>query len=404
VKNGHRFVDCDMHVIEPRSLFEDYLDPRFESRVTTPHGPSRAGLTPWLVDGAPMNLDAVSSQYNRLRAALLSKRARNQITFAAARDFDAEAQLIAMEMEGIDIAVLFPTAGLTFMARENLDPPFALALCQAYNDWIAEFCRHSPDQLKMVAMLPPHDVNLCTQELERCVKSYGAVGAFMRPNYMHGRYWHSNYWTPLYGLLEELGRPLCFHETTGSYVSSVESRYGENRLLRHVASHPTEMQLLLVALVLGGVLEFHPRLKVAFLEAQSWWVPGLLNRMAWDLELYRDADAPFLKKAPMEYWQRNCFASVEGSEADVGATVAQLGGPQTLCVSTDYPHFDSSFPAVSDNVLCNPSIDAAIGGEILAGGARLYGFSKPDFDRADAAVARRRTAATQRADHAASIA
>jgi hypothetical protein len=39
--------------------------------------------------------------------------------------------------------------------------------------------------------------------------------------------------------------------------------------MRHVASLSTEMQLALIALMLGGIFEFYPRLKVAFLEAQS---------------------------------------------------------------------------------------------------------------------------------------
>ena len=72
--------------------------------------------------------------------------------------------------------------------------------------------------------------------------------------------------------------PLCFHEGTGSYYSTIEPRFGENRFMRHVASHSTEMQLALIALLLGGILEFYPKLRVAFLEAQSWWVPGLLGR------------------------------------------------------------------------------------------------------------------------------
>jgi hypothetical protein len=108
------------------------------------------------------------------------------------------------------------------------------------------------------------------------VSDYGAVGAFVRPNYVNGRYWHSAYWHPLYGLLKDLNAPLCFHEGTGSYYSTIEPRFGEIRFMRHVASHSTGMQLALIALILGGILEFYPRLKVAFLEAQSWWVPGLL--------------------------------------------------------------------------------------------------------------------------------
>ena len=53
--------------------------------------------------------------------------------------------------------------------------------------------------------------------------------------------------------------------------------YGENRFYRHVASHWIEMQQALIAMIIGGVFEFHPKLRVGFLEAQNSWVPGLLR-------------------------------------------------------------------------------------------------------------------------------
>jgi len=72
-----------------------------------------------------------------------------------------------------------------------------------------------------------------------------------------------------------------------------------------------------------------------------------------------------------------------------------LGGVDNICVSSDFPHFDSSFPQVSTRVLRNPSISPEIGGKIPSGGARLYGFDEDDFAQADTAAKRRdnRTAA-----------
>jgi len=351
----------------------------------------------WFFDGSPISNDGNISQYNRIRGPLVSARANTNVMFAVERGYDAAAQIMGMEMEGIDIAVLFPTVGLSFLARDNMDPQLSVAICRAYNDWLHDFCQHSPDQLKMAAMLPIHDVNLACQELDRCVHDYSAVGAFVRPNYVNGRYWHSTYWDPLYSLLQDLDVPLCFHEGTGSYYSTIEPRFGENRFMRHVASHSTEMQLALIALMLGGVFEFYPRLKVAFLEAQSWWVPGLLGRIEWDLRQHHDADAPYLKLSPFEYWQRNCFSAIESGEREVGATVELLGGADNICVSSDFPHFDSSFPEVSTRVLTNASITPEVGGKILGGGARLYGFTDADFDKAAAAAKRRDNVAGARA-------
>ena len=100
------------------------------------------------------------------------------------------------------------------------------------------------------------------------------------------------------------------------------------------------MQLALIALMLGGILESYPRLKVAFLEAQSWWVPGLLGRIEWDLRQHHQADASYLKLTPQEYWQRNCFSAIESGEREVGSVVELLGGAENICVSSDFPHFD----------------------------------------------------------------
>ena len=158
--------------------------------------------------------------------------------------------------------------------------------------------------------------------------------------------------------------------------------------MRHVASHSTEMQLALIALMLGGILEFFPKLRVAFLEAQSWWVPGLLGRIEWDLRQHHDSDAPYLKLSPFEYFQRNCFSAIESGEQEVGSVVDLLGGAENICVSSDFPHFDSSFPEVSTRVMTNPSISKEIAGKILSGGARLYGFGDADFDKADVAAKR----------------
>ncbi|PYM77440.1 MAG: hypothetical protein DME03_04880, partial [Candidatus Rokuibacteriota bacterium] len=302
-----------------------------------------------------------------------------RLDFAIERKYNAEAQVIGMAMEGVDIAVLFPTTGLSLIARDNLDPQLSLALCQAYNNWIHEFCQFSPERLKFVAMLPVHDVHLASRELVRCVKEMGAVGSFIRPNLVNGHYWHSNYWDPLYSLHEELNVTWGFHEGTGAWYSYFNHLYGENRFYRHVASHWIEMQQALIAMIIGGVFEFHPKLRVGFLEAQNSWAPGLLSRIEWDYPQYRDSHAPYLSLTPREYFRRNCWAAVEGSEPEIEATAGLLGADR-MCISTDYPHFDSNFPYVSTNLLKN--VPREVAAQIFMGGAHLYGFTESDFQKA----------------------
>jgi predicted TIM-barrel fold metal-dependent hydrolase len=352
-----------------------------------------------VIDGRPLSMDTDLQQYRKrnrpntngavhstqpLSGSRIAEEGR--LDFAIARNYNAEAQVMGMEIEGIDIAVLFPTTGLSLIARDDMDPRLSLALCQAYNNWIHDFCQYSPDQLKFVAMLPLHYVNLACQELVRCVKELGAVGSFVRPNLVNGRFWHSNYWDPLYSLHEELDVTWGFHEGTGAWYSHMNTLYGENRFYRHVASHWIEMQQALIAMLIGGVFEFHPKLRVGFLEAQNSWVPGILTRIEWDYPQYRDSHAPYLSLTPKEYFRRNCWAAVEGSEPEIEPT-ARLIGADRMCISTDYPHFDSNFPNVSSNLL--RTVPRDIAAQIFLGGAHLYGFTDEDFEKADAAASAR---------------
>jgi hypothetical protein len=80
---------------------------------------------------------------------------------------------------------------------------------------------------------------------------------------------------------------------------------------------------------------------------------------------------------------------VEGSEPEIEATAGLIGADR-MCVSTDYPHFDSNFPEVSENVLKSCSRETAA--QILMGGAPLSGFSGAEFEKAAAAAGGMRAA------------
>jgi uncharacterized protein len=403
VKQGMRFVDCDMHIMEPADLFPTYLDPAFKDRVTFRVNKDGKPGHITALDGVPVSSDLELQQYRKPLAPRGPARSgmgvpgggtsrlqsTGRMDFAIQRGYDGEAQVMAMELEEIDIAVLFPTLGLSLLGRHDLDPRLSLALCRAYNNWVRDFCQYSPDQLKWVAMLPLQDVHLACEELVRCA-TLGAVGSFMRPNLIGTHYWHSNYWDPLYTMHEELNVAWGFHEGTGAWYSYMNTLYGENRYYRHVASHWIEMQQALIAQIIGGVFEFHPKLRVGYLEAQNSWVPGLLTRMEWDYPNYRETHAPYLALTPKEYFRRNCWAAVEGSEPEIEPTAALIGADR-MCISTDYPHFDSNFPEVSNNLLRTVRRETAA--QILAGGAGLWAFTEEDFQRADAAAAKRRPAA-----------
>src|SRR5207237_5240685 len=103
--------------------------------------------------------------------------------------WDPQARLRDMDSEGIDLAVLFPS--VAFYLPETSDPALTAALCRAYNDWLADYCRAAPSRLFGVAMLPLADIDASIHELERANEKLGFSGALLRTNTYTGRRIHN---------------------------------------------------------------------------------------------------------------------------------------------------------------------------------------------------------------------
>jgi hypothetical protein len=63
---------------------------------------------------------------------------------AHARGYDAESHVAAMDIEGIDVAVIYGTRGRQVLMHDELEPEVAAALARAHNNWTREFCAHDP--------------------------------------------------------------------------------------------------------------------------------------------------------------------------------------------------------------------------------------------------------------------
>ena len=102
-------------------------------------------------------------------------------------------------------------------------------------------------------------------------------------------------------------------------------------------------------------------------------IDGQATSFDHEMQQYRDSHAPYLSLTPKEYFQRNCWAAVEGSEPEIEATAGLIGADR-MCISTDYPHFDSNFPNVANNLLNNVTRETAAA--IFMGGAGLWNFDE----------------------------
>jgi predicted TIM-barrel fold metal-dependent hydrolase len=277
--------------------------------------------------------------------------------------------LAAMDAEGIDLAVFYPTRGLGLgRVRER---EWSVAFCRAYNDWLAEFCSANPERLKGVALMPLLDVKASCEELNRAGK-LGLVGAIMPSYFWFGP---SNlgepYFDDFYAEAERLGVAIGIH-AHGSMTAD-GSRFG-TFLQVHLMSHVPEQMNAMVAVLLGGVFERFPKLKLAFLEAGCGWLPFWVEHMDEEYEK-RWRDVPNVKHKPSEYLA-NCEAyfGMEGEERLI-PLVTELFGADKLLFASDYPHWDGEYPHAVRNLTGRADLSDTVLQKLMCDNAlRFYGI------------------------------
>ena len=103
-------------------------------------------------------------------------------------------------------------------------------------------------------------------------------------------------------------------------------------------------QMHLVDLIAGiigsGVLERHPKVRIAFGESGIGWIPYALDRMDFEWEdRFRDLQ---LVMKPSDYWRRQCKATFQFDT--IGAKLVEDMGIESLMWGSDYPHGDGVWP------------------------------------------------------------
>ncbi len=355
-KNGFKIFDSDMHIMEPPDLWQRYIDSEFK-------GEAPIGLTSEDVRDLRMaHPDGRQWGYNPDRAKTRQSRGQNFnrtqgiYQYYSDQGWSAKVQLEAMDIEGIDVAVLYPTRGLTALAEPNMEPRFAAAIARAYNNWLFDFCSADPHRLLGAAMISPFDIDEAVKETRRCAKELGFRAIFIRANLFNGHNWYDEYYDPLWATLEEVDIPLGFHEATRSGVNNPGQRFEPNFMLRRVYAQPMEQMLALGSMCAGGVLARHPKLRVAFLEGNCSWLPWILWRLDEACELEGDIWTIDLAMRPSEYFKKQCFVSIEPEEEPALQVIEHMGS-EHIIFSTDYPHGDSRFPEALQTFLKMPLSD-----------------------------------------------
>ncbi len=364
--DGTLIIDADGHVMEPEDCWSDRMDAeRWGDWIPRKVTEDECYETIWtggVVRGGGRELQdqmaaAVGLTPQQLFDLLASLRVEG--------GHDPDARVAALDVDGIDAAVVYPSQGMFFGPCDPIpalhDVEFVADCERAYNDWVADFCAPHPERLFGVAAVPLQDVDLAIAEAQRACGERGLVAVFLRPSsYLTDEQdrelpLHHPAYDRFWAAIQELGVPVAFHpgvhvdtpgacrkfglvaESENMSVTNIatDELYGGSALGQAVGN-AVDMIVTMGRLLMGGVCERFPDLKLVFLESGGGWVPTQLERMDEQVEAF-PLERRKLSLLPSEYFKRQCWVCFEAEEWNLAAC-AEFLGPDRILWATDYPH------------------------------------------------------------------
>jgi predicted TIM-barrel fold metal-dependent hydrolase len=338
-----RLLSADSHVIEPPNLFHDHIDAGFRDLAPRVERADDGTIMYVVGDGIPPWIPGVGASAGRIGKSMEDARRMGYDALDPA-GWDPDARIRAQDEDGVVAEVIYPTLGRALFDIDNDE--LRRACLRAYTDWLAkEFCHAHPDRLIGVALIDLTDVRLAIAELERArTLGYRAVGIWDSPPE------ERPYSFAVYAPFWEAA--IASEMTVSLHVGSSGNRAARerNRAARAAVTAgamvktgaPDVIQSTIQDMVVGGVLERHPGLRVVSVENNIGWVPYFLQSLDKAYERWSRRSESGLTLKPSDYVHRQIFFTFETDP--VGAKTWQLFGKDNYLWASDFPHPASTWP------------------------------------------------------------
>ena len=351
-------VSGDSHAATPPELWEDYIEARYHEylpgmREDNERYKQLLGL---LANFTPETLSVIDVDG-----------AWSSGGYEGA--WDVGRRLAEMDREGIAAELVY--AGDP-RALSPLSPQFrplpvdvVAAGVRAYNRWAARTAFASARQRILLVGDPASgtDIDAMLAELS-WIAEHGFAGVYV-PGYFHRDDLPAPsdpYFDPFWERLVDLGLPAIIHAGYGQrqceFLNGVESlrvtmeAEGRDDLLAEIINNAEKFfskdlrpRQAMWQMMLGGVFDRHPELRLIMTEVRGDWLPDTLGHLNEVFDRHR-SELPATRR-PSEYWAENCLVSlsfVHKAEVDMRHEL----GVETILFGRDFPHPEGTWPNTAD--------------------------------------------------------
>jgi predicted TIM-barrel fold metal-dependent hydrolase len=227
---------------------------------------------------------------------------------------------------------------------------------RACNDELAGALDGHADRLGAVTYADLTDLDGAIAELTR-MRAAGSRAFSIIAEPVGGRSLGHPHFDRLWSAVTDLGMIVSVHTGLAPAMFGDWGRLGldfaqpdaRGRLLRmaNVQRHQA-VELILTAMVFGGVFERHPKLTVLVAELNLYWLPGLISRLEMFGSWSDNVFGPWLaKESPADILRRQVRASPLPGLGDLDALDVLEALPDMIVFSSDYPHSEGNADPVA---------------------------------------------------------
>ncbi len=243
------------------------------------------------------------------------------------------------EQGGAELAI----ASCLYAVDSIHNPDVAVALAAAVNDWqVREWLEPEP-RLRGSVVVPIQLPAAAAAEIGRALEDPRFVQVLVPVRTEHplgSRHYH-----PLWKTIEASGLVAAVH-FGGAPVTPPTPTGWPSYFLEEYTAMAQVFATQMTSMIVEGVFDLCPNLRVVLLESGFTWIPAHLWRMDKEWRNLRRL-VPWVRRPPSDYFREHVRVSIEplDAPADSGQLldiVDQLGTDDLLLYASDYPHVHRS--------------------------------------------------------------
>ena len=243
------------------------------------------------------------------------------------RSWDVDRRVADMDEAGVSAQALSPMPELL---SYWFDPPAALEMTRGLNHAIGDMVARRPDRFYGLGAVPMQDPDLAAREMSELRSRFGLVGIEVGSN-INGAYLGDPRFDPVFAAAQDNDLAIFVHALHPLQAKDIS----RHPMLAPFAAFPVDTALCAASLIIDGVLERFPRLRLAFSHGGGVLAP-ILHRMEYGWQS-SDHFGGRLPQSPKAYARRFFYDSLVYDQAYLQHLTTHIA-PGQVFLGTDYPY------------------------------------------------------------------